>query len=84
MAAIELKKGTQDCNIHNEFYSLHKRFGDPEGTDAYWQELDGALTSWTNGYKGTDYEEMVRMMAVGMLGMLDGKLRRKKNDPHTM
>lgn len=84
MAAIEMKKGTPDCDIHNEFYNLHKRFGDPEDNDEYWNALDGELTKWTNGYKGTDYEEMVRMMAVGMLGLLDGKLRRKKNDPHTL
>lgn len=84
MAAIEMKKGTPDCDIHNEFYNLHKRFGDPEDNDAYWNTLDGEITRWTNKYKGTDYEEMVRMMAVGMLGLLDGKLRRKKNDTHTL
>lgn len=84
MAKIEIAKDSPEWKIYQELWNIHKAYGDPEDTDAYWQELDGALTSWTNGYKGTDYEEFVRMMAVGLLGLLDGKLRRKKNDTHTL
>lgn len=84
MAALKIEKDSDEWNIHQEYWKLHKDFGDPEDNDAYWNTLDGEITRWTNKYKGTDYEEMVRMIAVGMLGLLDGKLRRKKNDPHTL
>ena len=84
MAKIELKKGSPECDIHNEFFKLHKDFGDPEDNDKYWDELNAAITGWTNGYKGTDFDEITRMMAVGLLGLLDGKLRRKKHDTHTL
>lgn len=84
MANIEIKKGSIDWDIHQEFWDLHKEYGDPEEAADYWNALNDAVTGWTRKYKGTDYEEITRMMAVGLLGLLDGKLRRKKNDTHTL
>jgi len=84
MAKIEIEKNSPEWNIYQELWQLHKAYGDPEDNDTYWDDLDKVITGWTNGYKGTDYEEFVRMIAVGLLELLDGKLRRKKNDTHTL
>lgn len=84
MAKIEIAKDSPEWKIYQELWNIHKAYGDPEDNDEYWDELNAAITEWANGYLGTDYEEFVRMMAVGLLGLLDGKLRRKKNDPHTL
>lgn len=79
MARIEMKKGTPQCDIHNDFFFLHRDYGVPEDNDDYWDTFDDATMALLKKYKGTEYEELANAWARALMEYLDAKARREKD-----
>lgn len=69
---IDMKKGTVECEIHNDFFALHKMYGMKEDNERYWGEVCDATNQFYKKYEGTVYRPMVLRMALGFLEYLDG------------
>ena len=75
---IQMKKGTPECDIHNDFYLIHQNFGEPEEKQLYWDGLVDEVNKMAEKYKGTPLEDMSARMLVGIMLYLDGKYRGKQ------
>ena len=84
MGRVLLKKGTLECDIHNELYELHRNFGVPEEDNLYWDQLNNRLGEISRKYRGSEMERFTDAALIAFAEYLDSKIRKEKYTAKTV
>lgn len=80
MGKIVLKKGTIECDIHNDLYALHQNYGEVENNSAYWDELLEEIVKIAKKYRGTDMQRFSEATLIAFADYLNAKATGSKCD----
>lgn len=70
---IVLKKGTKECDFHNDLFALHQNYGGVEEKQEYWDSVVDALPVISKKYRGTDMEKLVDTTLIAFADYLNEK-----------
>lgn len=76
MAKVDLKKGTIECDFHNDLFALHKNYGAVEEANEYWDGLCDAIENMSKKYSNTDMNIFVVSTLVAFSGYLNSKVKK--------
>lgn len=74
MGKLTLKKGTPECEFHNDLYKLHQSFGMVEDNEAYWSALCDELPKISKKYRDTDMSRWVDSTLIAFADYLNSKV----------
>ena len=79
-----LKKGTPECDFHNELFALHQNFGQIEDKPEFWEACIVAVNEIADKYKNTPMQKFVYPALIGFTDYLDALARKEKHSPRTI
>ena len=74
MAKLSLKRGTLECEIHNDLFALHNNYGTVEDNEKYWSALCDELPKISKKYRDTDMSRWVDTTLIAFADYLNGKV----------
>ena len=73
MAKKVLKKGTLECDFHNDLYALHQNYGGVESNPEYWNSVVDEITKIAKKYHKTDMQKFVECTLIAFADYLNTK-----------
>lgn len=68
-----LKKGTIECDFHNDLYALHQNYGDVDDNPEYWDRVCEEIGNVSKKYRKTDMERFVDATLIAFADYLNAK-----------
>ena len=79
MGEITLKKGTPECDIHNDLYALHLKFGKVEDNPKYWDSVVNEIGKVAKKYHKTEVHKFAECTLIAFADYLNTKAVGKEN-----
>lgn len=79
MGEITLKKGTPECDIHNDLYALHLKFGKVEDSPKYWDVVVNEIGKVAKKYHKTEMQKFAECTLIAFADYLNAKAVGKQN-----
>lgn len=73
MGEITLKKGTPECDIHNDLYALHLKFGKVEDNPKYWDSVVNEIGKVAKKYYKTELRKFSESTLIAFADYLNFK-----------
>lgn len=74
MAKHILKKGSPECDFHNDLFALHQNYGTVEDNQKYWDALCEELPKISKKYRNTDMSRWVDTTLIAFADYLNSKV----------
>lgn len=66
-------KGSIEFQMFNEFWGMFKTYCDISDDDAFWKMVTDSTSSFSEKYKGTEYEKFAMNLSLALAEFLDDK-----------